>query len=388
MNFVDRIEIAGTRRRDDGSLVVDARVARTGIQLYAGYEVGKPEIPVVRVHRAADEVFSTASMASFAHRPVTNDHPPEMVTADNWAKYAKGGTSAEIARDGEYIRVPLLISDASTIADVESGKRELSSGYVCDLEWTPGKTANGETFDASQRNIRANHVAIVDHGRAGSNVRIGDQAKFWGSSPIIIQTKDGKTMETPTKTIHLADGLPILVTDQAEAVIRRFEKMVADAATAAAALTATHTAALAAKDTEIGRLTGELAKIKDSAPKPADITKLVMDRAVLLGTAAKLVKDFKPETFAALDADAIRRAVVIAKFGEAVVKDKSNDVVAGMYEIAARDASTGSSPTDPFRSAIADAGPIADNSARAPQAAAYQKMLDTLTGAHLPPKAN
>lgn len=69
MKFTDRVTIAGTRRRDDGYLVADARVARTGIQVYAGWEVGKPEKDTVRVYRPEGEVFARDAMASFAHRP-------------------------------------------------------------------------------------------------------------------------------------------------------------------------------------------------------------------------------------------------------------------------------------------------------------------------------
>src|SRR5688572_26799879 len=98
MKFTDAVSIAGTRRRDDGYLVADARVARTGVQLYAGYEVGKPEMAVVRVYRPDTEVFSRDTLASFAHRPVTNDHPDVPVTADNWKDHAVGNTSDEIAR--------------------------------------------------------------------------------------------------------------------------------------------------------------------------------------------------------------------------------------------------------------------------------------------------
>jgi len=134
MKFTDAASLAGTRRRNDGYLVADARVARTGIQLYAGYEVGKPEMPVVRVYRPDAEVFSRDTLASFAHRPVTNDHPEEPVTADNWREHAVGQTADEIARDGQFIRVPLMVADAATIKAIEDGKRELGFHNYDELE--------------------------------------------------------------------------------------------------------------------------------------------------------------------------------------------------------------------------------------------------------------
>ncbi|GES45816.1 hypothetical protein RsS62_50680 [Rhizobium dioscoreae] len=90
MNFTDTVTVAGTRRTGDGYLVADARIARTGIQTYAGAEIGKPEMPTVRIYRPGGEVFSEDTLKSAAHRPVTNEHPPEMVTSENWKKYAVG----------------------------------------------------------------------------------------------------------------------------------------------------------------------------------------------------------------------------------------------------------------------------------------------------------
>src|SRR5690606_34291631 len=176
MQFTDAVTVAGTRRRDDGSLLADARIARTGVQIYAGSEVGKPDMAAVRVYRPGAEVFSEDTLKSAAHRPVTNDHPAELVTADNWKQHAVGQTGDEITGEGIFIRVPLMVSDGATIADIENGKRELSAGYTCDLDWTAGKTPSGDEYDAIQKNIRINHVAIVRRGRAGSQVRIGDDA--------------------------------------------------------------------------------------------------------------------------------------------------------------------------------------------------------------------
>ncbi|MQX46580.1 DUF2213 domain-containing protein, partial [Sinorhizobium medicae] len=70
MKFTDLAPIAGTRRTADGYLVADVRTARTGIQLYAGHEVGKPEMATVKVYRPEDQVFDKASLGSYAHKPV------------------------------------------------------------------------------------------------------------------------------------------------------------------------------------------------------------------------------------------------------------------------------------------------------------------------------
>lgn len=115
MQFIDAAPIAGTRRTADGYLVAEVRTARTGIQDYAGWEVGKPDMPVVKVYRPADQVFAKDSLGSYAHKPVTNDHPDEAVTADNWKDLSVGQIGDEIARDGEFVRIPLIVMDAAAI---------------------------------------------------------------------------------------------------------------------------------------------------------------------------------------------------------------------------------------------------------------------------------
>ncbi len=366
MKFTDAVSIAGTRRRDDGYLVADARVARTGIQLYAGYEVGKPEMAVVRVYRPDSEVFSRDTLASFAHRPVTNDHPAEPVTADNWKEHAVGNTSDEVARDGSMIRVPLMVSDGATIKLIEDGKRELSAGYTCDLTFEAGQTDTGEAYDAIQKNIRANHVAIVQHGRAGSEVRIGDAGK-WGAAPIThTNDKELRSMENALRTV-VVDGLSVQTTDQgAQAIAKLQNDLVASAAKFVDAENA-HAAVIAAKDADIAKAHAErdaaLAKVLDAAA----LDKLVQARGDLIATAKAIAADVKTEGLS--DAD-IRKAVVVAKLGDEAVKDKAAAYIDARFDILAEDAAK---TADPVRAALQsqDRAPLTNDNGQA----AYEKRL-------------
>jgi hypothetical protein len=178
MHLNDRLTIDEKRRTHDGYLVVNAKVARANnIQLYTGAEVGKPEMATVRVFRPADEVFATDTMKSFAHRPVTLGHPTESVTSKTWDSVAKGHSDSEVVRDGEFVRVSMLLADEAIIKAVENGTKELSMGYDCQLEWKSGVTDSGEAYDAIQRGIRSNHIAVVPRARGGSDLRIGDGDK-------------------------------------------------------------------------------------------------------------------------------------------------------------------------------------------------------------------
>src|SRR5579859_4160193 len=84
--------VDGVRRTSDGYLAAYANVARTGVQIYKGKELGKPELGDVKVYRPPEEVFHKDAMHSMAHRPVTLNHPSETVNSRNWLKYAKGHT--------------------------------------------------------------------------------------------------------------------------------------------------------------------------------------------------------------------------------------------------------------------------------------------------------
>lgn len=90
MILFDAVSLGEPRLTRDGYLVADAKIARTGIQLYAGKEVdpenkqGWRDKALVRVYRPESEVFSTDAMASFAHKPITDDHPSEAVSSKNW----------------------------------------------------------------------------------------------------------------------------------------------------------------------------------------------------------------------------------------------------------------------------------------------------------------
>jgi len=347
MHLSDALTLDGMRRTRDGYLVADARAARTGIQIYAGYEVGRPELPFVRIYRPEDEVFARDSLATYAHKPITNDHPAEPVSAENWQHYAVGFIGDEVARDGEFVRIPLMLADADAIADLEAGKRELSAGYSCELDWTPGKTPQGEVYDAIQRGIRINHVALVDAGRAGSKCRIGDGRTPNGGGSTAPTKEDSRMTDRTLKTVTV-DGLSIEVTDQGAQAIAKLQGQLADAQAKLAKAGDDHAKAIAAKDADIAKLQAQIDDLKAKVLTDADIDARVQQRADLIATAQKIVGnaiDHKGKS----DAD-IRKAVVIAKLGEEAVKDKAPAYIDARFDILAEDAVKG----DPIRAAMGD----------------------------------
>lgn len=70
----------------------DVLIARTGQQEYLGRELMIDSEPdrVFTVNRYPEDVFEEATLASFAGKPVTDGHPPENVSPENYSAYSKG----------------------------------------------------------------------------------------------------------------------------------------------------------------------------------------------------------------------------------------------------------------------------------------------------------
>lgn len=330
LNFSDKVSTSAVRRTADGYLVADAAVARTGIHLYLGSEVGKPDMEIVRVYRSPEAVFAKDAMKSYAHRPMTNDHPPVSVNADNWKDFAIGQTGGDVMRDGEYVRVPVMMMDQDAISDWEAGKVELSMGYSADIVFEAGVTDSGEPYDAKQVNLKMNHLAQVHKARGGDKLRIGDSGNAGIIHPAQPKNEGGHMADNTRKVMF--DGLEIEVTPQGAQAIEKLTKQVGDAKAETAALADSHKAAIAAKDTEIGELTAKLADAQKSVLSDADIDARVAKRAELVAKATAVVAD---ADYTGKSDSEIRKLVVAKKLGDSVVEGKSDEFVAGCFAMLA-----------------------------------------------------
>lgn len=158
-------------RSPEGYLICrDVPINRTGVQDYLAGELGLDGDPerVVKVYRLPKDVFAPAALASFEGKDVTDNHPPEMLTAENQSAYSKGHLE-HVRRVGDNTVADLFIKDPVLASQVESGAmREVSCGYNCKFEpYLDGYR---------QTNIIGNHLAVVPRGRAGHDVAIHDAA--------------------------------------------------------------------------------------------------------------------------------------------------------------------------------------------------------------------
>ena len=333
MFLADRLTLDGTRRTNDGYMAATAKVARIGIQEYFASELGdkfadRAPNSIIRVYRPESEVFDATAMATFAHKPVTINHPSEAVTADNWKRHAVGMTGGEIARDGAFISIPMALMDAAAIKDVEAGKRELSMGYTCDLQPENGTTPDGLSYEAIQTNIRANHLAIVDRARGGPELKIGDS-------------------NVATKTITF-DGISIEVTDQAAQAIEKLQGQVAAITADQTALNTqigTLTATVATKDGEIAALKS---KLTDAELTPAKLDAAVAARAQVVDAAKKILPTL--DATGKTDAE-IRKLAVDAKLPGHTLDDNG---IAGAFAAL-------SAVSDPVRDAVRNAPIVAND---------------------------
>lgn len=195
----------------EGFLVChDVPIARVGQQIYSAYEVPvEPNmVGEIFIDRTAEEVFREETVASFNGKPVTIDHPAEFVSPNNWRALSAGVTMnarAGAGIDGDVILADLLLTDREAIRLVtEDDIREVSAGYEADYEQIePGRGV--------QRNIIANHVALVAMGRCGSRCAIGDtdmakKPHWMDRIRTAFKSKDEASMEEALKEAKTGDA--------------------------------------------------------------------------------------------------------------------------------------------------------------------------------------
>lgn len=156
----------------EGFLKVSGRAAKTGIQEYFAHELGltdREPNAVVRVMRFEGEVFSQDSLDSYIGCDLTIEHPETFVNSETF-KSESVGLVTKAERDGDFVKVDMIVKDQSAIDAIHSGKVELSAGYSCHYEAAP----QGASYDFIQRDIAVNHLAITDKARGGSQVRLND----------------------------------------------------------------------------------------------------------------------------------------------------------------------------------------------------------------------
>lgn len=285
---------------DEGFYNDSPVIGRTGILIYRNADGTER-----REYRPPEEAFNDDSLKSIRGKPVTLGHHG-MVTADNIGNAKAVGTVLSAARkDGNTIRADVVIYNLDTT------DRELSCGYTTELDETAGVTPDGEHYDAIQRNIRYNHLAIVTRGRAGvARLNLDGEQYIEESEDAMekIKLDSGLEYEAAPEVKLAFDSMK----EKAEADKKAFDELQAKYDVASA----------------------EVEKLKADAVKAEEAYKA--DFAEAVKTALELreiAKEKGVENADGMSNDEIKRAVIAKVYPDVKLDGKSADYIEAIFDM-------------------------------------------------------
>lgn len=304
----DRAPIKATKT-PEGFLQDCPVLSRVGV-----FDYVQPDGKIRKEYRPAEEVFHADHLASIAAKPITDEHHGRITAANARGKII-GSTLSPGRQDGENVIGDIIIHDSASTAV----KRELSLGYTLDLDETPGEF-NGVRYDAVQRNLRVNHLALVNKGRAG-NARLNLDA----ADAVSVSTEEDDTMPTVKIRLDSAPGIDYEASPEVAVALATMQGTIKTATERADALTAE-------RDTLKAKVDGHetaIAQVRADAIKTAEArVKLVADAKTI---GAAFAEDAK-------DAD-IKVAVIKKVRGDSAdMTGKSDAYVDAMFDLAVADA--------------------------------------------------
>ena len=209
-----------SRRIDaDGRLHVDrSHISKATVNPYYGKEIpgfdglGLAPDQVYRLLR--DPVELERGATTFARLPILSKHVhitvESMADDEEQKKLVVGSVGSEITFAAPYLDADLCIWDAAAIAGIETDKvRELSCAYRYVPVMEPGEF-EGQHYDGRMTDIQGSHLALVEVGRAGSDVVVADANPFTLKESAMKMTKLGKALFAA-----LCAASPVLAADSA-----------------------------------------------------------------------------------------------------------------------------------------------------------------------------
>jgi hypothetical protein len=347
----------------EGYLRAWATIARTGVQHYTDADGS-----IRREYRPESEVASPESLASFAGKAITLEHPPVLLDSANTKDYQVGFSGTEVVYDNGFVRAVMTITDKDAIERIMRGDaKEVSAGYRVNYEATPGVTDSGENYDGVQTEISGNHIAVVRRGRAGPQVKL-HLDRLDAADPSLFSP-----IEEPSMTAKVNfDGAEFEVTESVALAItkeredakmsygdmkKKCDELQAAADSMKAEMDAMEKEMQGKCDSAEGRadaLAEEVESLKADlgAAQQVNVDGLVEERIALIDKArVSLDSAFN---FTGLSAREVMEASIKAVRGDADLSDRSDDYVTAMFDTLAESAPRGdSAPTDELRKAVA-----------------------------------
>lgn len=154
-----------------------------GVFPYSGRSIAEDCDPnkIYMVYRPAEELGTADCVDSFKLIPWIDNHvmlgsEDEGLTPSE-QKGIQGVIGQDVHFDGNTLKGNIKVFSEAMANLIANGKKELSCGYRCRYEYAPG-VFDGMKYDYIQRDIRGNHLALVDNGRMGPDVAVLDHFTF------------------------------------------------------------------------------------------------------------------------------------------------------------------------------------------------------------------
>lgn len=205
----DATRLSERKRTPEGFLLAPAVLTLVGTAEYDAADAGVGKAGErVRVERTRDTLRDAETLASLAAAPIVLDHPAGGVNAENWRRHAVGQVVGTPYFEDDRVRAKLLITDAAAIKLVDNGVDELSVSYEVGL--TPHLSGPNVPTYRSSGPLRAEHIAVVDRGRA----RAGRDAKIADAL-----TGSSRRVTVPGDDVTGTDGGDDVTADQLNAAL-------------------------------------------------------------------------------------------------------------------------------------------------------------------------
>jgi len=354
---IDKYELTS-----EGYLRAWATIARTGVQMYTDADGS-----IRREYRPEAEVASPESLASFAGKAITLEHPPVLLDSANTKDYQVGFSGTEVVYDNGFVRAVMTITDKDAIERIMRGDaKEVSAGYRVNYEATPGVTDNGENYDGIQKEINGNHIAVVRRGRAGPQVKL-HLDRLDAADPYLINSIEEPSMTAKVNfdgaEFEVSESVALAITKEREDakmsyedMKKKYDGMMANASKMKEEMDAMEKEMKGKMDAAEGRADAlsqelEAAKADLEAAQQVNVDSLVEERIALIDKArTSLDSAFD---FAGKNAREIMEASIKAVRGDADLSERSDDYVTAMFDTLAESPRTDSATTEELRKAVA-----------------------------------
>lgn len=316
-------------KTSEGYLKGRAVITSTGI-----FEYLRGDGVVVKELRLPEEVFNPSFLESLKMQPVTMGHPVVKVTSENIKEVQIGtlGSSPSNPKDGTsdnyFLSMDMIIHDANAIRLIENGTRSLSVGYSCELEKAEINARwCGQKYDYIQKNLKANHLSIVEQGRQG------DQAVIKLDDADAILVSDEKENKTDiVKEEIMAEEKKADTSEVKDAVKEAITEVRVDELQAKIdALTTEKTTLEAERDTlkdkvdSLEKKVGEL----EAAKMDVDGKKTDIKRLIKLIDSARLAEVEVTDAMSEID---IQKAVIVKIFPKANLDGKDEVYINARFD--------------------------------------------------------